>query len=198
MKYFGKGINMEVKGEAILSLPMFIIKRFGLRAYDKWFDALSPEAKGIYRSEIRKDEWFPLGQAMSNPTILICDLFYNGSSRGAYECGRFSAEYGLKGVYKVLVKLSSPEILMKKASGIITSYYRPSSLEVVKYEKGAGILHITEFPECDKYIERRIAGWISRAVEICGVTNVNVAIAQSLAESDPFTEYRVIWKLKPL
>jgi hypothetical protein len=189
---------MEVKGEAILSLPIFIIKQFGKRSYDKWFEALSPEAQGIYRSEIDKNEWFPLGQAMSNPTILICDLFFNGSPRGAFECGRFSAEYGLKGIYKVLVKLSSPEVLMKKASKIIKSYYRPSALEIVKFEKGGGILHITEFQECDKYIERRIAGWISRAVEICGVANVNVAIAKSIAEDDPYTEYRVTWKLKPL
>ncbi|MFC1551256.1 hypothetical protein ACFL6P_01700 [Candidatus Latescibacterota bacterium] len=189
---------MDVKGEAILSLPIFILKRFGQRGYDKWFNALSPEAQGIYRSAIDKNEWFPLGQAMSNPTIKICEIFYNGSLKGAYDCGRFSAEYGLKGVYKVLVKMSSPEALIKKASGILSGYYHPSALEVVKHGKGSGILYITEFPECDKYIERRIAGWISRAVEICGVANVNVAIAHSLTESDPYTEFRVTWKNKPL
>jgi hypothetical protein len=189
---------MEVKGEAILSLPIFIINNFGQRAYDRWFEALSPEAQGVFRSSIDKNEWFPLGQAMSNPTIKICDLFYNGSLKGAYECGRFSAEYGLKGVYRVLVKMSSPTVLVKKASGILTGYYRPSALKVVEHGKGFGILHITEFPECDKYIEQRIAGWIARAVEICGVTKVGVAVTKSLTESDPYTEFRITWKNKPL
>ncbi|MFC1490831.1 hypothetical protein ACFL6K_06440 [Candidatus Latescibacterota bacterium] len=193
-----KGIDMDVKGEAILSLPIFILKNFGQRAYDRWFDALSPEAQGIFCSPIDKNEWFPLGQAISNPTIKICELFYNGSLKGAYDCGRFSAEYGLKGVYKVLVKLSSPEVLVKKAGGILTKYYRPSALSVIEHGKGYGILHLTEFPECDKYIEQRIAGWIARAVEICGVIHVNVAITKSLAKSDPYTEFRITWKTKAL
>ena len=155
---------------------------------------LSPEAKNVYTYPIKKDEWFPLRQMMIEPTQLICDLFYNKSLKGASDCGRFSAEIGLKGISKLLVKLSNPKIIINKASTIMSTYYRPSKLEVQEYSDGNGIVHITQFPESDSYIEYRIAGWMERALEISGCRNVDVNITRTLTKDDPYTEYRITWK----
>ena len=131
---------------------------------------------------------------MIEPTKKICELFYNRSLKGASECGRFSAEYGLKGIYKILVKLCSPEVLIKKANTILTSYYKPSKLEIAEQRKGYTVVHITHFPESDSYVEYRIAGWMERAIEICGCRNVNVNITSSLTNNDPYTEYKISWR----
>ena len=58
------------------------------------------------------------------------------------------------------------------------------------------MVRITDFSEMDKIIEYRIGGWMERAIEICGCTNVTINITNSLAENDPFTEYKVSWKTK--
>ena len=133
---------------------------------------------------------------MVDPSQKACELFFNGSKRGAWGCGRYSAEYGLKGLYKVLVKLSSPQILIKKAGPIINSYYKPSSIEVADYGNNFVILHITEFPEMDKMIEYRMAGWMERALEICGCKHISIKINKSLTENDPYTEYLITWKTR--
>ena len=39
---------MEVKGEAILSIPIFILKKIGSKGYNRWLDLISPEAKKVY------------------------------------------------------------------------------------------------------------------------------------------------------
>jgi hypothetical protein len=44
------------------------------------------------------------------PTSALCDMFYNKSLLGAWECGKFSAEYRLKGIQKVLAKLGTPQV----------------------------------------------------------------------------------------
>ncbi|MHB9027390.1 MAG: hypothetical protein ACYC9O_01335 [Candidatus Latescibacterota bacterium] len=100
------------------------------------------------------------------------------------------------GIYKVLVKLSSPEILIKKAGPILVNYYRPGKIEVTNSDSNHVTLRITEFPEMSKVVEYRIAGWMERALEICGSTNVTVNLTNSLADGDMCTEYSISWKKK--
>jgi hypothetical protein len=187
---------MEVRGEALMSLPLFILKKFGRSGYDKWFGVLSPESKKIYQSPINKNDWFPLKTALVEPTQLMCELLFNKSVRGAWECGRYSAEYGLKGIYKVLVKLSTPEVLVKRAGPILMNYYRPGKLEITNSDSNHVSVVINEFPEMNRVIEYRIAGWIERAIEICGSSNVTINITKSLTTGDSCTEYNIMWKKK--
>ncbi len=185
---------MEVKGEALLSIPLFILKKFGRESFDRWFSTLSPEAREIYKSPINKTDWFPLRTALVEPTQALCDVLFNKSARGAWECGRYSAEYGLKGIYKVLVKMSSPQILIKKAGPILMNYYRPSNIEVTSDDSTHVVVRITEFPEMSRVVEYRIAGWMERAIEICGSMNVTVNITKSLTNRDPYSEFSISWK----
>ena len=186
--------EMKVKGEAMLSLPLFILKKHGKDKYNRWLDTLSPEARKVYGSPIHKSDWYSLKEMLADPTGKMCELFYNCSTRGAWDCGRYSAEYGLKGLYKVLVKLSSPQVLIKRATSIIRNYYRPTELEIVENDEGRIVVHITKFPDSDEFIENRIAGWMQRAVEITGCKHVSVKITQSLACHDKCTEYRISYK----
>lgn len=187
---------MEVKGEALISIPLFILKKFGKKGYDHWFNILPAPAKKIYQSPISKTDWFPLKYALVDPTMLMCKAFFNNSLMGAWECGRYSAEYGLKGIYKVLVKMSSPQILIKKAGPILLNYYRPSALEITESSSKHVVVRITEFPDMNKVVEYRIAGWMERALEICGCLYVTVKITKSLSDNDPYTEYNITWKRK--
>ena len=185
---------MEVKGEALQSIPLFIIKYHGREAYTRWLDALPVETRNIFKGNIEKDDWYPLGAIMSESTRILCKMFYDRSIRGAFESGRFSADYGLKGLKRVLVKLSSPDVLINKASAILPLYYRPSAMEVKERSRGEMIAHITEFPEMDPFIEKRIAGWMSRAVELSGCSNVRTAVTKSLTRGHAVTEYHITWQ----
>ena len=187
---------MEVKGEALISIPIFIIKKFGTSSYEKWLQTLSPYAKKLYEVPIDKHKWYPLKKSLTEPTIEMCTMFFNKSHRGAWECGRYSAEYGLKGIYKILVKLSSPQILIKKAGPILLNYYRPSELEIAESGPKHVVVRITQFPEIDKVIEHRIGGWMERAIEICGSKNVSVQITMPKTDHKPYTEYYITWKSK--
>ena len=187
---------MEVKGEALISIPLFILKKFGKKGYDQWYSILPEPSKKIFQSPIDKTAWFPLECAMVEPTLLMCETFFNKSLRGAWECGRYSAEYGLKGIYKVLVKMSSPQILIRKAGPILLNYYRTGKVEVTDVSPNHVVVCISEFPEMKKVMEYRIAGWMERALEICGCLNVTVKIVKSLADHDFCTEYSITWRKK--
>jgi hypothetical protein len=184
---------VEVKGTAINSIPEFILKKFGKEGLNQWLTALTEGARKVYGSAILSGSWYPIKEVMVEPTRKMCELFYRGDLRGAREGGRFSAEMGLKGVYRIFVKLGSPEFLIRRASAIFTSYYQPSEMKVVSQEDRKAVVHITKFSEPSALIENRIAGWMEKALEISGCKNVKILITQSLVKGSPYTEIIATW-----
>lgn len=184
---------MEVNGAAVLSLPLFVKTRFGEEGFQRWLDALSGQAREVFSTPIFQSSWYPMKEILVEPTRSICELFYHGDLKGAWDCGRHSADHGLRGIYKVFVRLSSPEFLINKASVILPTYYRPSRMLVIENKKGLAIVRVLDFPEMDTVIELRMAGWMERALEISGCKNVRMTIACSLTEGAPYTEFHGSW-----
>jgi hypothetical protein len=185
---------MEVKGSAVIVLPKFIESNFGAKNLNVWLESLSEEAKKVYKSKILISSWFPLKTIFSEPTRKMCDLFYKRDLMGAWEVGRFSAEYALKGFYKAYVKVATPQALTKRASQIFGAYYRPSSIEIDDKNEKKTILKITEFSEMDEIVEMRILGWIEKILEICRCRNISLNVVKSLCQGDSVSEIEGSWE----
>ena len=83
--------KMTIKGSGVLATPQFVKKKFPER-YDAWIESLPPESKAIHNRAVLASDWYPLNEALIIPTKKICDLFYGGNERGAWETGKFSAD----------------------------------------------------------------------------------------------------------
>ncbi len=184
---------MKVKGSAIAPMAKFIDSKFGPDALNRWMISLPEPSRDIFNSPILVSRWYPIKEAMIEPTRNCCELFYGGSLKGAWEMGRFSAEIGLKGVYRIFLKLGSPGFIISKANTILTSYYEPSESKVVENVKNRCILRMTKLPDTSEIIENRVCGWIERALELSGCRNVKLQITQSFARGDHFSEFLVTW-----
>ena len=123
----------------------------------------------------------------------MCDLFFEGKSLGAHQIGRYSAEVGLRGVYKVFLKLGSTKTIIQKATVILPTYYRPSSIDVVEIEDGRAVISITEFSEPNELVEQRIRGWMERALEISGARTPKIMITQSMTRGAATTDFAITW-----
>lgn len=187
-------IAMEVKGAAIITVPLFIKDRFGEGGLSQWVNALTPATRKVYPASVLVSSWYPLKEFLIEPIRRMCDLFYAGDLKGARESGRFSADYSLKGIYKIFVKLGSPEFMLRRAGTILPIYYTPSEMKVVECRKGQGIMQITRFQSMDQALEIRIAGWMERAIEISGGKQPNIKITKSLTAGDPLSEFLATWK----
>jgi len=183
---------MEIKGVAVKSIQSFVEEKYPTK-YNDWLNGLSEKSKYIMSGRIIDGAWYDLKDAAVEPTEKICDLFYNGSDKGAWEAGRFSAERGLKGIYSFFIRIMSPEFLINRAARVITTYYRPCEIKAAETGKGKAYLHIVKFDEPNHMIEFRIGGWIERALELCGCKNVKVEITKSLTKGDNLTEYKGSW-----
>jgi hypothetical protein len=186
---------MEVKGTAIVVIPAYVKQAFKETGYAQWLQALSPEAREVHSNPVIVSNWYDYQKYLVAPTVKICDLFFHGDLRGAYALGRFSADFALHGIFKLFVKWGSPDFILKRAGIILPAYYRPSKIVVPVIEKGHALIQITEFPDLHAVVEQRIAGWISRAMEISGVKKLNVAITASLLKREPCTEFTLTWQV---
>jgi hypothetical protein len=184
---------LEVKGTAVGALPAYIEERFGRDGLEKWLDALNEDTRETFSSPILQPMWYPIQSMFVEPTAAMCDLFFAGRTKGAYEIGRYSAEVGLRGVYKVFLKIGSTRTIIEKATVILPTYYRPSSIEVVEIENGRAVISITEFPEANELVEQRIRGWMERALEISGARSPKVAITQSMTRGAATSDFVITW-----
>ena len=184
---------MEVKGTAVKSIKEYVEKKYN-NQFNDWLQSLPESSQTIMNGGIFANNWYPMKDAAVEPTKAIAKLFYNNNvEKAALEAGRFSAETGLKGVYKIFVRIASPSYIMQRAGRVFTSYYSPSDISVVdSHDKGL-TLHITKFPEPEEVIEYRIAGWCEKALEFTNCKNVKANITRSLAKGDNLTEIVITW-----
>jgi hypothetical protein len=183
---------MEIKGSAVKSIPDYL-KKHHPEKYSMWLDALPEKSRKVFSEPVLPSNWYPMHDAAIIPTEVLGQILFSDAVKGAWQCGRFSAEMALTGIYKFFIKAASPFFIIDRASRIFATYYQPCSMEVTEKGDNYVVLHITQFEEPSKLIEGRICGWIERAMEINGVSYVDVAIEKSLTTGDPFTEIMVKW-----
>jgi len=183
---------MEIKGSAVKSIPEFI-RKFHPEKYSAWMDLLPEPSRQIFTDGVLPSNWYSLQDAAIVPTEALGKLIFGDAVKGAWQCGRYSAESALTGIYKFFIKAASPFFIIDRAGKIFSTFYQPSVMEVVERGSDYVVLHISRFDEPSILIESRIAGWIEKAMEIHGVSFVTVDIRKSLAKGDPLTEIFVKW-----
>jgi hypothetical protein len=185
---------MKVKGTILTSALGFVKENFSNR-YNDWLNGLPAKSKEILGNPIMASEWYEIEEGLIEPTRSLANMFYNGDvSKVAWEMGRYSAEVGLTGIYKVFVLIATPQFIMKRGGKILSSFYQPSVLNTGNERpKGVDIL-IPEFERSSEITESRIGGWMEKALEICGVKNISIDKTKSMDKGDDQTVYVVNWE----
>lgn len=184
---------MEVKGSVLQSLPKFIQKRFGEDAVKRWLAKLGPQASEVYSNPIMSSLWYPLIPCLAEPTTTMCELFYAGDMKGAWEAGRFSAQEALGGIYRIFVIVGSPQTILKKGATAMAMLYRPSEIAVVNVEEKRATLRITRFPEPHPAIDHRFGGFVEQSLVICGCKNPTVTPGLLMTKGDRCSEFHITW-----
>ena len=121
---------MEIKGTAVMAIRDFVKENYP-NEFKTWKEALPDEIKFVYNGVIDATKWYPAEKVAAIPTTEISRMFYNNDvKKGAWESGRYSAEKGLRGIYKFYVKAASPAHIISRASRVFAAYYQPCHLKM--------------------------------------------------------------------
>jgi len=183
---------MEVKGTAVKTIPEFVNAKFP-NEYNAWLESMPPESKSIMSSRISLTSWYQLETALIVPTRRVGEMFYKDISKGAFEMGIFSSEQAIKGIYKMLVMVSSPAFIVNRTSSIMSNYYRPCVMDITKRSKDMAVISIIEFPSPDITVDYRIFGWIKNTMSVSKFRNPKVEILKSMGKGDNTTDFLIQW-----
>lgn len=180
---------MQVKGTAVKPTIEFVKLKFPDR-YQEWLNALPENSQKIVRQEVNAALWYPVEEAFIAPTKQIAKLFYDNENDAAYELGIFSAEMGLKGVYKIFVRIASPKFVISRAKNIFASYYKPSVIKLEVVNDKLVYFNVYKFEKSYKIIAYRIAGWFKTAMKLTGCKNPQSSVEEITENNEPV--FRII------
>lgn len=184
---------MNVKGTAVKSIQEFVQTRYADK-YSEWLKAMPESSRSIMSKSVFVSDWYNVKDAAIEPTIAIGKVIYNGDSiKAGWETGRFSSESALNGIYKIFVKMATPQFIISRSGKILPSYYEPSEISVKESGSKHVILLFTKLPSNHEVLEARILGWIERALEVTGCKNVKIVPLKSMTKGDHLTELRISW-----
>ncbi|MBN2668272.1 MAG: hypothetical protein JXR60_03500 [Bacteroidales bacterium] len=163
---------MNVKGTGLNSTRNFVKEKFPQK-YQQWLNGIHPEAKVTYSGLIKTTAWYDVDMYYHKPLEVLADLAYNSDyKKAALDLGQFSADFGLKGVYKVFLLIATPKALMKAAKRIISLYYDNVDVHIDEEKKKSLILSTNHLSDKDDILDYRTIGWCVRALELANCKNV--------------------------
>ncbi|MBN1413602.1 MAG: hypothetical protein JW973_00770 [Bacteroidales bacterium] len=184
---------MEIKGSAVRTIPEYIKTKFPDK-FREWLSKLPAPSAAIFNASIKPSEWYVMQDAAIVPTEILGQVAFDGDvKKASRECGRYSAESSLKGIYKFFLMAAPSKMVVATGGRILATFYKPVQFKVAESNNDGAKLHITQVNDPSGIIENRIAGWIERALDIQGVKASRVEITKSLTTGDPVTEITIIW-----
>jgi len=183
----------QMKGTVLASTVAYLKLKLGEEEYKALVDSLAAEDASALRMPILQGNWYRFG--------LLSDIMKAAEGKVAlppgrslsWEMGRFSAEAGLSGIYKLFFKVAETGFILKRATQLFSAYYDSGTMNVVTSEDRLAIIRIVGFDEPSALFCERVQGWCQRTTELAGHDRVTVSHPRCAAKGDTFCEFRGEW-----
>lgn len=182
---------LKVKGAAVKSTITLIKEKLG-DDLQEWVDTLPDDLKFLFTRPLLTSQFY---DTVTLATLMerYAEYRKEDPERVYIEMGHASADYGLKTVHRVFLKLGSPEFLIRKSSVAWNSYYDAGVMEVVSHSPGSASLNLSGVKIPHRAICGRITGWMERYLELTGARNINLRHTRCTVKGDPREEWEADW-----
>ncbi len=182
----------QVKGTAVLSSLRYVRQRFGEPALAGVLSALPAEDGARLRDLVLASSWYPIGCLMRFMQEAEKQLA-SQDPKLLQNMGRASCEEGLKGVYKIFLKVGSPGFTIDRAARVLSNYYDTGELVVVDKGERRVAAELRGLEEAGQPLCERIYGWMQRMLEMTGVRNLRSAHSSCVHRGDPVCRFEGSW-----
>lgn len=174
------------KAASCVAARTWIREKPGLEA--RLLDELSPDDRKSWTSFVAT-EWIDIETATQ---------FFDVSSRLLFpddplpirRLGRDMADDHLHGVYRYVVRLVSPQMILDGTGKLWDRYHDRGSPQFVRTTDHSASLRVRDYPDLPERMRENIAGYCGRAIELTGATNVRCVKGGTSAE----WQWNVTWK----
>jgi hypothetical protein len=182
---------VHIKGATILGSIERIREHHGDEGVNKIIDQLHDEDKAVFKSPILASQWYSL-TPFARFLELDVKLFYGGDPKVFITSAEEVIEKQLRGIYRIFVRIGSPEFVIKGISAVHKSYFKGVEL---KYEviTGRFVGRYLGFEQAHGIMQYSILGFFRKAMTISGAKNVKAEITTPLSQGKGYLEVTVTW-----
>lgn len=184
---------VEIKGSAVLDSITGIKKRDGERGYEEIVAQLDDETRKIFVTTISASSWYPLDAFLRFLTVELRKSA-GGNEEVLVTRSEKVVERQLRGVYKIFVKMGSPEFLMKRIAAVHATYFNGVGIEFKSLGAGAAVIRYTGFAPEHRLIGFTLIGFFRKALELSGAKEREVRFIKRIEEGEGYAELAVNWK----
>lgn len=183
---------LEAKGPIFKSALKYIKNNLGADGFESFLKQLPKETQQFLSSPILNSEFYPSDQLISVMESYVKMENLN-PEQTYHELGRFSSDEGMKGIYRIFLKVGSPSMMFRQTPLVYKSYYSQGSMQVVDSTKNDATLRLTDSGIRHIAICGRITGYIERTMELAGGKNVRLTHTKCFAKGDINEEWYGFW-----
>ena len=160
-----KGVGIVFMRKLIRSHPPEVEKQFLAK--------LSDDEKRLYESTLSAS-WVTL-DLITKYCEIASPLLFPNEGRGLWEIGRLMALDNLKGIYKVIVRVLSPQTILTQGAKLWASYHEKGRASLRPSEDPRRASYIVEdYPEITAPFLELLRGYVYGALEACGAKDIEV------------------------
>ncbi len=169
------------------------IKYLRLRhAWDDVLPELSPSTRGIVTSTVLASTWYPF-EALVDLIRTADRVLGKGDLAMAKDMGRFAATANLSTVFRFLVRLSTPRMILRKGASLWHLHHDTGRAVALEDGPNRAIYEIHEFGAPDRALCVSLEGWIERCLEMTGAKHPIVREEECATRSGTVCRFRGGW-----
>lgn len=183
----------RMKGTVLASSVAYLKSKLGEEGFRRLAETLPEEDREALDRPILVGNWYRFGLLVDLMTAAEGKVRLSGGHSLPWEMGRYSAEAGLKGIYRLFFKVAETGFILKRATQLFSAYYDSGTMQVVVSEPKLAVIRIVGFEEPGELFCQRVQGWCQRTTELAGHKNVVLSHPRCAAKGDPFCEFKGTW-----
>lgn len=186
-------VGVSIKGSAVHDAVRAIRKRFGEEHYQRITASVDEEARTLLDGALVPTSWYPLDPFLRFLDATLREMA-GGNELALVEWTETIIERQLRGIYKLFVKLGSPEFVLKRISIIHMNYYNGVHLETPSLSPGRAVLRYVGFEPHHRLMGHSIIGFFRKALEISGAKDVSARFEVPIEAGRQYAELVVTWR----
>lgn len=187
---------IEIKGAVVNEAIKSIKARHGDQTYNTIVGLLKRETRALFeQASILPTSWYSLDAFVQ---FLEMDLKVTaqGNERELIKRSEELIERQLRGIYKLFIRLGSPEFVLNRISVVHRTYFQGVSIEASLPSAGKAIVKYTGFEKQHRLIGLSIIGFYRKALEISGAREIKAEYTTSIEEDKGYCELILSWSGK--
>lgn len=183
---------LHIKGTAVLDTLEAIKARAGKAELEKIISHLDQETQEIFRRPISPSSWYSCN-AFSRFLEADIQETAGGNEQELVKRSEAVIEKQLSGIYKMFVRLGSPEFVIRRIAAVHSTYF--DGVQIIPEMKGpnAATIQYVGFSRNHRIIGFVILGFFRKALEISGAKKVDVHFTLPIEAGEKSCELSLTW-----